>query len=101
MLNQASLTDDSTLYSFPLKELRQGYLWVSDLMSQAWCEKQLQYKIKMPEKVKKPAAVQNGSIIHLARGKYPDHVLATRVFVRLAESSPYELNVLFSVREGY
>ena len=53
----------------PIEELKQGYLWVSDLMSQAWCELQLQYKIKMPEKVVKPPAVATGSILHLARGK--------------------------------
>ena len=54
----------------PLKELRSGYLWVSDLVSQTWCEQQMVYRFTLPtEKVDKPV-ITTGTDMHLARGLY-------------------------------
>lgn len=57
----------------PLEDLRYGYLCVSDLLSQAWCEQQMVYSFRPPpdvvivEREEKPQVIA-GSHIHLARG---------------------------------
>ncbi|XP_042212910.1 exonuclease V-like isoform X2 [Homarus americanus] len=53
----------------PLESLRGGYLWVSDISSQIWCEQQLEYRLSLPPDViiPEPKAVTKGSELHLAR----------------------------------
>lgn len=56
-----------------LRLVRSGYVWVSDLSSQAWCEMKMYYSfslpLQMPVEVVEDPVMQIGSAIHLARGK--------------------------------
>ena len=58
-----------TARSTPLYELRKGYLWVSDLLSQAWCEQQMFYKLTTPIAAPADPVIKAGSELHLARGQ--------------------------------
>ena len=59
----------------PLLEYKRGYLWVSDLCSQTWCERQLHYKFTVPTiKVENPVMTA-GSNLHLARGEATSIIL--------------------------
>lgn len=51
----------------PLLEFRRGYLWVSDLSSQMWCEQQLHYKFTSPLVVPEAPQLTKGTELHLAR----------------------------------
>ncbi|XP_071553077.1 exonuclease V-like isoform X3 [Panulirus ornatus] len=53
----------------PIHSLRGGYLWVSDLCSQMWCEQQLEYRLSLPpdDNIPEPEQVTKGSSLHLAR----------------------------------
>ena len=57
----------------PLYALRKGYLWVSDLLSQAWCEQQMFYKFTVPTVVEVDPAMKAGTDLHLARGQANDN----------------------------
>lgn len=56
-----------------LRLVRSGYVWVSDLSSQAWCEMKMYYSfslpLQMPVEVVEDPVMQIGSAIHLARRK--------------------------------
>ena len=52
----------------PIEKWRHGYLWVSHLVSQLWCEQQMEYGFSRPHEVQKePKHVTRGSELHLAR----------------------------------
>ncbi|XP_074640903.1 exonuclease V-like [Tubulanus polymorphus] len=59
----------------PLERIRGGYLWVSDLISQSWCEHQMIYKLTgvaflVPQiipPIEESKIVTAGSNLHLAR----------------------------------
>ena len=52
----------------PLEKWRQGYLWVSHLVAQQWCEQQMEYGFSRPEEaVEEPQHVIRGTELHLAR----------------------------------
>lgn len=57
--------------SSPLEKFRggQGYLSVSDLTAQFWCEQQMEYNYLAPEPKPESEPMQLGKNIHLARGK--------------------------------
>lgn len=55
-------------HAVPLHQFRPGYLWVSDLSSQSWCEQQLYYKFTVPGIVEENPAMTKGTNLHLARG---------------------------------
>lgn len=50
-----------------LQSLRNGYLWVSDLSQQMWCEQQLHLNLTSPVEVKETPQMTKGSEMHLAR----------------------------------
>ena len=52
-----------------LTSVRPGYVWVSDLCRQNWCEMQMCYNLTLPVKIEENPAMQIGSTIHLAYGK--------------------------------
>ncbi|XP_052073703.1 exonuclease V-like [Mytilus californianus] len=51
----------------PLQKFRHGYLWVSDLSSQSWCEQQMFYKFTVPGVIEENPAMTKGTDLHLAR----------------------------------
>lgn len=53
----------------PLARFRRGYLWVSDMSRQAWCEQQVHYGFARPHLLPEQDApeVAKGSEMHLAR----------------------------------
>ena len=51
----------------PLTQIRSGYLWVSDLCSQMWCEQQFEYKLTAPTKEPETEHMAKGTELHLAR----------------------------------
>ena len=51
----------------PLTDFRNGYLWVSDLCSQMWCEQQIEYKLTAPVKEPESEQMAKGSELHLER----------------------------------
>ena len=51
----------------PLTQIRNGYLWVSDLCSQMWCEQQIEYKLLAPSKEPETEQMSKGTELHLAR----------------------------------
>jgi exonuclease V len=51
----------------PLTQIRNGYLWVSDLCSQMWCEQQTEYKLIAPSKEPESEQMSKGTELHLAR----------------------------------
>ncbi|XP_053375121.1 exonuclease V-like [Mercenaria mercenaria] len=51
----------------PLSRFRPGYLWVSDLTRQNWCEQQLYYSFTVPSVVEENPVMTEGSSLHLAR----------------------------------
>ena len=53
----------------PLKRYKGGYLWVSDLTAQVWCEQKLVYSYELPCIVEETPAIAQGTNLHLARGK--------------------------------
>jgi hypothetical protein len=55
-------------HAVPLQQFKPGYLWVSDLSSQSWCEQQLYYKFTVPGIVEENPAMTKGTNLHLARG---------------------------------
>lgn len=52
----------------PLQKFRPGYLWVSDLTRQNWCEQQLYYTFTVPGLVEEKPVMTEGSSLHLERG---------------------------------
>ena len=52
----------------PLERFRPGYLWVSDLTRQHWCEQQMWYSLTLPVIVEENPVMTEGSNLHLARG---------------------------------
>lgn len=52
----------------PLQMFRPGYLWVSDLTRQNWCEQQLYYTFTVPGFVEEKPVMTEGSNLHLERG---------------------------------
>ena len=66
---QPSGIDTKTLKSLtcPLSQIRNGYLWVSDLCSQLWCEQQNEYKLTAPSKEPESEQMTKGTELHLAR----------------------------------
>ena len=52
----------------PLERFRPGYLWVSDLTRQLWCEQQMWYSFTLPGIVEENPVMTEGSNLHLARG---------------------------------
>ena len=67
----------STNIPAPLDRFRvkKGYLSVSNLVAQFWCEQQMEYNFLIPEQKPDTEEVQIGRSIHLARGTY-----ATKLF---------------------
>ena len=66
----SQLTNDSQEYKkivTPLTDFRNGYLWVSDLCSQMWCEQQIEYKLTAPAKEPESEQMAKGSELHLER----------------------------------
>ena len=61
--------DDDQCLS-PLERFRPGYLWVTDLTRQNWCEQQLYYSFTIPTTAEENPAMIAGSDYHLARGMY-------------------------------
>ena len=57
----------------PLERFRPGYLWVSDLTRQHWCEQQLWYSLTLPVVVEENPVMTEGSSLHLARGILQRH----------------------------
>ena len=53
----------------PMQTFRRRYLWVSDLLSQSWCEQQMVYNFTVPVEVVEKPEITAGSELHLARGK--------------------------------
>ena len=52
----------------PIDKWRPGYLWVSHLTSQLWCEQQMEYGFSRPQLASPdPPQVVRGSELHLAR----------------------------------
>ncbi|ESO95363.1 hypothetical protein LOTGIDRAFT_116801, partial [Lottia gigantea] len=55
-------------FKTPLQRFRPGYLWVSDLTKQNWCEQQLYYSFTVPGvMVEDKPSMKEGSSLHLAR----------------------------------
>ena len=63
-------TDKYTDTRTPLERFRPGYLWVSDLTRQHWCEQQLWYSFTVPGIVEENPVMTEGSSLHLARGRF-------------------------------
>ncbi|WAR01313.1 EXO5-like protein [Mya arenaria] len=59
-------TLEKTLES-PLSSFRPGYLWVSDLTRQNWCEQQLYYSFTVPGLVEEKPVMTEGTNLHLER----------------------------------
>lgn len=47
-----------------------GYLSVSNLVTQFWCEQQMEYNFLVPEQKPETEEMKIGKSIHLARGTY-------------------------------
>lgn len=58
---------DEALLENPLEKFRKGYLWVSNLTAQIWCEQQMEYGFTRPQEIKEPEHVFRGSELHLSR----------------------------------
>ena len=55
-------------FTVPIDKWRPGYLWVSHLTSQLWCEQQMEYGFSRPQEASRdPEHVVRGSELHLAR----------------------------------
>ena len=65
---EESKDDDQCLS--PLERFRPGYLWVTDLTRQNWCEQQLYYSFTIPTIAEENPVMRAGTDYHLARGKY-------------------------------
>ena len=52
----------------PLERFRPGYLWVSDITRQSWCEQQLYYSFTEPSLVEDKPVMTEGTNLHLERG---------------------------------
>ena len=65
---KTSNSQQETCQSTPLRQLRNDYLWVTDLVQQIWCEQQLVYKLTLPTVLVEEPAMTEGSNLHLARG---------------------------------
>ena len=67
----------STNIPAPLDRFRgeKGYLSVSNLVAQFWCEQQMEYNFLVPEQKPDTQEAQIGRRIHLARGTH-----ATKLF---------------------
>ena len=62
-----NIVTDSEHFKSPLTQIRNGYLWVSDLCSQLWCEQQNEYKLTAPSKEPESEQMTKGTELHLAR----------------------------------
>ncbi|XP_056008988.1 exonuclease V-like isoform X2 [Ostrea edulis] len=51
----------------PLEKFRPGYLWVTDLTRQIWCEQQLYYTFTVPSIAGENPVMTAGTDLHLAR----------------------------------
>jgi hypothetical protein len=72
----------------PLERYRGGYLWVTDLVNQIWCEQQMFYKLTMPAIVKESPIITAGQHLHLARGSYTLFIYLTQIEYIPAASPP-------------
>jgi hypothetical protein len=59
---------DTDICLSPLEKFRPGYLWVTDLTRQIWCEQQLYYSFTVPCVEVENPAMTAGTDLHLARG---------------------------------
>nr|XP_022286184.1 exonuclease V-like isoform X4 [Crassostrea virginica] len=62
---EESKDDDQCLS--PLERFRPGYLWVTDLTRQNWCEQQLYYSFTIPTIAEENPVMTAGTDYHLAR----------------------------------
>lgn len=67
--NTTAVDRNGVLDGSPLERFRPGYLWVSDLTRQNWCEQQLYYTFTVPTVVEENPVMTEGSSLHLARGR--------------------------------
>ena len=67
----------------PMDKFRHGlgYLSVSDLTAQFWCEQQMEYNFLAPETKPETEQMQLGKDIHLARGKLLNDFLEFKVLL--------------------
>ena len=63
---EESKDDDQCLS--PLERFRPGYLWVTDLTRQNWCEQQLYYSFTIPTIAEENPVMRAGTDYHLERG---------------------------------
>jgi len=65
----AATCDDDHIEEPPIEKWRRGYLWVSHLVSQMWCEQQMEYGFTRSHEAAKedPQHVVRGAELHLAR----------------------------------
>lgn len=70
----------------PLDKFKRGlgYLSVSDLTAQFWCEQQMEYDFLAPEPKPESVAMQQGKTIHLARGKLLTFKIKTLFYAQLS-----------------
>lgn len=61
-------TEEDKTSTTPLERFRPGYLWVSDLTKQTWCEQQMVYNFTVPGIVVEDPVLTKGTDLHLARG---------------------------------
>ena len=66
----------------PLEKFRSGYLWVSDLTRQNWCEQQMWYSFTLPVVEEETQVMTEGSNLHLARGKF-SHTSRKHAYLKL------------------
>ena len=71
------LFSDEALLENPLEKFRKGYLWVSNLTAQIWCEQQMEYGFTRPQEVKEPEHVFRGSELHLSRELQTEDYIGT------------------------
>lgn len=99
LLEACLATEAAAADVVPLRDFRRGYLWVSDLSAQLWCEQQVHYRHARPDLRKpEPVHVARGSDMHLSRE------LETQSYVDVAVESDEDvfavkvLNLWKSVR---
>jgi hypothetical protein len=67
--NERSRQDvlDDAMFAPPIDKWRHGYLWVSHLVSQLWCEQQMEYGFTRSDEIKEePQHVDQNYISHVS-----------------------------------